>query len=88
MTLRKVPWSRFQRGGQSVIPAIKKTKQRENRDHLQYLVVIEVTAQFRELGIPYSIWYLAGGLREAKGRAFGFTELGALLELPKGFHFA
>jgi hypothetical protein len=82
MTLCKVPWPFFQRGGQSVIPAIEKAKQRENRDHLQYLVVVEVTAYFRELGIPYSIWHLASGLREAKSRAFGFTELGASLELP------
>ena len=44
MTLCKVSWSFFQRGGQSVVPAIEKTEQRENRDHLQYLVVIEVTA--------------------------------------------
>jgi len=44
MTLRKLPWPLFQRGGQSVIPAVEKTKQWENRDHLQYLVVVEVTA--------------------------------------------
>jgi hypothetical protein len=30
---------------------------------------------------------LASGLREAKGRAFGFTELEALLELPQRFNF-
>lgn len=81
MTPRKVPWSRFERSGESVIPAIEKSHQRENRDHLQYLVVIEVTAQLREFGIPYCIWDLAGGLREAKRRAFGLTELGALLKL-------
>jgi hypothetical protein len=44
VTLRKVPWSGFQRGGQSVVPAIEKTKQCENRDHLQYLLFVEVTA--------------------------------------------
>jgi hypothetical protein len=44
VTLCKVPRSGFQRGGESVVPAIEKTKQRENRDHLQYLVVIEVAA--------------------------------------------
>ena len=82
VTLRKVPWPNFQRRSQSVIPAIEKTKQRENRDNLHYLVFIEVTSQFGELGIPNSIWHLAGGLREAQGRAFGFTELRALRELP------
>ena len=44
MTLRKLPWPLFQPGGQSVIPAVEKAEQRENRDHLQYLVVVEVTA--------------------------------------------
>jgi len=43
MTLRKVARSDFQRRGQSVVPAIQKTKQGENRDYLHYLVVIEVT---------------------------------------------
>jgi hypothetical protein len=41
-----------------------------------------VTSQFGELGIPNSIWHLANGLREAKGRTFGLTKLGALLEFP------
>jgi len=44
MTLCKVSWSFFQRGGQSVVPAIEKAKQCENCDHLEYLVIIEVTA--------------------------------------------
>ena len=81
MTLRKLPWPLFQPGGQSVVPAVEKAEQRENRDHLQYLVVVEVTAQFRELSIPNGIRHVASGLRKAQGRAFGFTELGALLEL-------
>ena len=81
VTFRKVPWPNFQRRSQSVIPAIEKTKQRENRDNLHYLVFIEVTSQFDELGIPNGIWHLAGGLREAQGRAFGLTELWALREL-------
>lgn len=82
MTLRKVPWPNFERRSQGVIPAIEKTKQRQNRDNLHYLVFTEVTSQFGELGIPNSIWHLAGGLREAQGRAFGLTELRALSELP------
>jgi hypothetical protein len=82
VTLRKVPWPNFQRRSQGVIPPIEKTKQRQNRDNLQYLVFIEVTSQFGRLGIPNSIWHLAGGLREAQGRAFGLTELWALRELP------
>jgi len=88
VTLRKVPWSFFQRRGQGVIPAIEKTKQGENRDHLQYLVVVEVTVQFRELGISNSIGHLARGSRKTQGCAFGLTELGALLELPECFNFA
>ena len=88
MTFRKVPWPCFQRSSQRVVPAIEKTKQSNNCNYLQYLVVIEVTAQFRELGIPNGIRYLAGGLREAKGCAFLLTELGALLELSQRFNFA
>ena len=88
MTLCKVPWPNLQRRSQGVIPAIEKTKERENRDNLHYLVFIlhylvfiEVTSQFGELGIPNSIWHLAGGLHDAQGRAFGLTELRALREL-------
>src|SRR5215467_8237156 len=87
MTLRKVARPGFQRRGQSVVPAIQKTKQGENRDDLQDLVVIEVTAQFRELDIPNSSRHLAGGSREAQGRTFGLTEIRALLKLPKSFNF-
>jgi len=65
VTLRKPPWPGFQRSSQSVVPAIEKAHQRENGDHFQYLVLIEVTAQFRELSFPNRIWHLASGLREA-----------------------
>lgn len=82
MALRKVHWPCFQRCSQSVIPAIQKPHQRKKRHDLQYLVFVEVAAQFRELGIPYGVWRLTGCLREAQGRALGFIELETLLELP------
>src|SRR5713101_1728116 len=86
--LGEIPWRRFERRRKSVIPAVEKPEKGNRGYNLQYLIFVEVSSQFSEIGIRYSVWHLAGGLSEAQGSPFGVVEFRALLILPDLFNLA
>ncbi len=61
MPLGEIPWRRFERRRKSVIPAVEKTGEGDSGYNLQYLIFVEVSSQFNEIDIRYSV--LAPGRR-------------------------
>ena len=88
VSLSEVPWQRFERRGECVIPAIEKAKEGDNGDHLKDLILVEVAPQLCKMGIAYAIGNLTGGLCEPQSSAFGVVKFRARLVSPDLLHFA
>src|SRR5260370_13769471 len=86
--LGKIPRCRFEGSRERIIPPVEKPEEGDSGYDLQYLIFVEVSSQFSEIGIRHSVWHLTSGLGEPQGSAFGVVAFRALLVLPDGFDLA